>query len=70
MNLLSDGFSTSDKSLLIYTKYQEQIYEAVLKPLLIIASKEKILAETGIGEFPDAGMNLLYVMFAFLDAEK
>jgi hypothetical protein len=70
LNLLSDGYFTSDKSLLVYTKYQEQTYEAALKPPLIIAGKKKILAETGIGEPPDACMNLLYVMFAFLDAEK
>jgi hypothetical protein len=56
--------------LLVYTKYQEQTYEAALKPPLVIAGKKKILAETGIREPPDACMNLLYVMFAFLDAEK
>ena len=51
--LLSDGYFTLDKSLLVYTKYQGQIYEAALKPLLIIAGKEKILVETGIGELPE-----------------
>ena len=35
-----------------------------------IAGIKKTLVETGIGELPDAYMNLLYVMFAFLDAEK
>ena len=51
--LLSDGYFTLDKSLLVYTKYQGQIYEAALKPLLIIAGKEKILVETGIGDLPE-----------------
>jgi hypothetical protein len=58
------------QKLAIIHKYQEQIYEAALKRPLIIAGKKKILAETGSGEPPDACMNLLYVMFAFLDAEK
>ena len=53
LHLLSDGYFTLDKSLLVYTKYQGQIYEAALKPLLIIAGKEKILVETGIGELPE-----------------
>ena len=53
LHLLSDGYFTLDKSLLVYTKYQGQIYEAALKPLLIIADKEKILVETGIGELPE-----------------
>jgi len=52
--LLSDGYFTLDKSLLVYTKYQGQIYEAALKPLLIIAGKEKILVETGIGDLPES----------------
>jgi len=53
LHLLSDGYFTLDKSLLVYTKYQGQIYEAALKPLLIITGKEKILVETGIGELPE-----------------
>jgi len=53
LHLLSDGFFTLDKSFLVYTKYQGQIYEAALKPLLIVAGKEKILVETGIGELPE-----------------
>lgn len=53
LHLLSDGYFTLDKSLLVYTKYQGQIYEAALKPLLIIADEEKILVETGIGELPE-----------------
>ena len=53
LHLLSDGYFTLDKSLLVYTKYQGQIYEAALKPLLIIAGKKKILVETGIGELPE-----------------
>ena len=53
LHLLSDGYFTLDKSLLVYTKYQGQIYEAALKSLLITAGKEKILVETGIGELPE-----------------
>jgi len=53
LHLLIDGYFTLDKSLLVYTKYQGQIYEAALKPLLIIAGKDKILVETGIGELPE-----------------
>jgi N-acyl homoserine lactone hydrolase len=53
LHLLGDGYFTLDKSFLVYTKYQGQIYEAALKPLLIIAGKEKILVETGIGELPE-----------------
>jgi len=54
LHLLSDGYFTLDKSFLVYTKYPGQIYEAALKPLLIITGKEKILIETGIGELPEA----------------
>jgi len=54
LHLLSDGCFTLDKSFLVYTKYMGQIYEAALKPLLIIAGKEKILVDTGIGELPEA----------------
>lgn len=50
--LLSDGYFTLDKSYLVYSKYQGQIYEAALKPLLIIDGEEKILVDTGIGELP------------------
>lgn len=53
LHLLSDGYFTLDKSFLVYTKYQGQIYEAALKPLLIITGEEKILIETGIGELPE-----------------
>lgn len=54
LHLLSNGYFTLDKSFLVYTKYQGQIYEAAIKPLLIITDKEKILIETGIGELPEA----------------
>lgn len=53
LHLLSDGHFTLDKSLLVYTKYQGQIYEAALKPLLIMVGGEKILVETGIGNLPE-----------------
>jgi len=51
--LLSDGCFTLDKSLLVYTKYQGQVYKAALKPLLITTSKENILVDTGIGQLPE-----------------
>jgi len=51
--LLSEGFFTIDKSLLVYTKYQGEIYEAALKPLLVITDTERILVDTGIGELPE-----------------
>ena len=51
--LLSDGRFTLDKSLLVYTKYQGEIYEAALKPLLIVTDKTRILIDTGIGELPE-----------------
>ena len=51
--LLSDGCFTLDKSFLVYTKYQGQIYEAALKPLLITTDKENILVDTGIGQLPE-----------------
>jgi len=51
--LLSDGCFTLDKSLLVYTKYQGQNYDAALKPLLITTGKENILVDTGIGQLPE-----------------
>ncbi len=54
LHLLNDGYFTIDKSLLVYAKYQGQIYEAALKPLLITTEKENILVDTGIGELPEA----------------
>jgi len=42
-----------DKGFLVYGKYYGEIYEAALKPLLIIDDKEKILIDTGIGELPE-----------------
>jgi glyoxylase-like metal-dependent hydrolase (beta-lactamase superfamily II) len=51
--LLSDGCFILDKSFLVYTKYQGRIYEAALKPLLIITGKENILVDTGIGQLPE-----------------
>jgi glyoxylase-like metal-dependent hydrolase (beta-lactamase superfamily II) len=52
-HLLSNGSFTLDKSLLVYTKYQGEIYEAALKPLLIMTNKTRILIDTGIGELPE-----------------
>jgi N-acyl homoserine lactone hydrolase len=53
LHLLSDGRFTLEKSFLVYAKYQGEIYEATLKPLLAITDKEKIIIDTGIGELPE-----------------
>jgi len=53
LHLLSDGHFTLDKSFLVYSKYHGEIYEAALKPLLIITHRERILIDTGIGELPE-----------------
>jgi len=52
IDLLSNGYFTLDKSLLVYSKYQGEIYEAALKPLLVSTNGERILIDTGIGELP------------------
>jgi len=52
--LLCDGFFCLDKSLVVYMKYMGEVYEAALKPLLILTdSGEKVLVDTGIGELPE-----------------
>jgi glyoxylase-like metal-dependent hydrolase (beta-lactamase superfamily II) len=51
--LLSNGYFTLDKSLLVYSKYHGQTYRASLKPLLVITEEEKILIDTGIGKLPE-----------------
>jgi glyoxylase-like metal-dependent hydrolase (beta-lactamase superfamily II) len=53
LHLLSDGSFTLEKSFLVYAKYQGELYEAALKPLLVITDKETILIDTGIGELPE-----------------
>lgn len=53
LHQLDNGRFTLDKSLLVYSKYQGQIYEAALKPLLVITGKKNILIDTGIGELPE-----------------
>ncbi len=53
LHLLCDGFVTLDKSFLVYMKYMGQPYDAALKPMLILTSKEKILVDTGIGELTE-----------------
>jgi len=42
-------------------KYMGQPYNAALKPLLILTSKEKILVDTGIGELPEKHQKLFNV---------
>jgi len=53
LHLLSDGFFTLDKSLVVYMKYMGQPYDAALKPMLILTPEDKILVDTGIGELPE-----------------
>ncbi|MFQ6065004.1 MAG: N-acyl homoserine lactonase family protein [Candidatus Bathyarchaeia archaeon] len=53
LHLLSDGRFTIEKSFLVYAKYQGEIYEAALKPLLVITSGERVLIDTGIGDLPE-----------------
>jgi len=53
--LLCDGFFFLDKSLVVYMKYMGEVYEAALKPLLILTKGgEKVLVDTGIGELPES----------------
>jgi len=55
LRLLSDGSFTLDKSLVVYMKYMGEMYEAALKPLLILTEGgEKVLVDTGIGELPES----------------
>jgi N-acyl homoserine lactone hydrolase len=50
LHLLCDGFFTLDKSLVVYMKYMSQLYDAALKPLLVLTdSGEKVLIDTGVG---------------------
>lgn len=58
---MCDGFFTLDKSFLIYMKYMGQLYNAALKPLLILTPKEKILVDTGAGELPEKHRTLFNV---------
>jgi len=52
--LLRDGSLCLDKSLVVYMKYMGEVYEAALKPLLILTDTgEKALVDTGIGELPE-----------------
>lgn len=53
LHLLQNGFFTLDKGFLVYGKYHGTVYEAALKPLLIVSDKENILVDTGIGELPE-----------------
>ena len=40
-------------------KYQGQVYDAAIKPLLVI-TEERILIDTGIGELPDEYRGILH----------
>ncbi|MGQ9566219.1 MAG: N-acyl homoserine lactonase family protein [Candidatus Bathyarchaeales archaeon] len=51
--LLHNGFFSLDKGFLVYAKYYGKVYNAALKPLLIVDGKEKILVDTGIGDLPE-----------------
>jgi len=53
LHLLSDGSFAIDKSFMVYMKYMGQLYQAALKPLLILTEQKKILVDTGIGELPE-----------------
>ena len=55
LKLLSDGFFTIDKGLLVYgkTQYYGQKYRAALKPLLIECDDQRILVDTGMGNPPE-----------------
>ena len=52
IHILNNGSFTLDKSFLVYSKYQGTLYEAALKPTLVLTEKEKILIDTGIGKLP------------------
>lgn len=64
IRLLSDGFFTIDKGLLIYgkTQYYGQKYRAALKPLLIDCDDHWILVDTGMGK-----VNEKYAKFYHLE---
>lgn len=53
LHLLQNGFFALDKGFLVYGKYYGTVYEAALKPLLIVSDQENILVDTGIGELPE-----------------
>jgi len=46
IHILNNGSFTLDKSFLVYSKYQGTLYEAALKPTLVLTEKEKILIDT------------------------
>ena len=52
IRLLVDGRFTLPKALLVFGKYFGEIYEAALKPMLIVSEGERILVDTGIGPLP------------------
>ena len=54
LHLLQNGFLTLDMGFLVYGKYHGRVYEAALKPLLIIDGSERILVDTGIGKLPES----------------
>ena len=53
VRLLVDGRFTLPKALLVYGKYFGEVYEAALKPMLVVSEGERILIDTGIGPLPE-----------------
>ena len=53
VRLLIDGRFTLPKPFLVYGKYFGEMYEAVVKPMLIISEGKRILVDTGIGRLPE-----------------
>ena len=53
VRLLLDGRFTLPKPFLVYGKYFGEVYEAALKPMLIISEGKKILVDTGLGKLPE-----------------
>lgn len=48
-----DGRFTLPKALLVFGKYFGEVYEAALKPMLVVSEGERILIDTGMGPLPE-----------------
>ncbi|HDJ26530.1 MAG TPA: N-acyl homoserine lactonase family protein [Candidatus Bathyarchaeota archaeon] len=53
VKLLLDGRFTLPKALLVFGKYFGEVYEAALKPMLVVSEGERILIDTGMGPLPE-----------------